>query len=179
MPITATNAVSGSHRAPSKPALAPRVLAGPLVGTATAIVQFNNDASTLHPQERELEQQLAPARRADFAAGRLAAARALQALNVHGPVLRDGRRPLFPEDAHGSISHCAGHIGACFASIHPQVLATGVDIERTDRLGRDATHLGSFVWIIGRTRGRCPRRGVRPGRWWRFSRSGWRCLATV
>ncbi|MFH9111577.1 hypothetical protein ACH4LN_33250, partial [Streptomyces albus] len=172
MPITATNAVSGSHRAPSKPALAPRVLAGPLVGTATAIVQFNNDASTLHPQERELEQQLAPARRADFAAGRLAAARALQALNVHGPVLRDGRRPLFPEDAHGSISHCAGHIGACFASIHPQVLATGVDIERTDRLGRDATHLGSFVWIIGRTRGRCPRRGVRPGRWWRFSRSG-------
>ncbi|MFJ7116771.1 endo-1,4-beta-xylanase, partial [Streptomyces albogriseolus] len=32
--------------------------------------------------------------------------------------------------------------------------------------------LGSFVWIIGRTRGRCPRCGVRPGRWWRSSRSG-------
>ncbi|WP_103502384.1 albusnodin/ikarugamycin family macrolactam cyclase [Streptomyces sp. SM12] len=40
-------------------------------------------------------------------------------------------------------------------------------------------HLGCFVWIIGRTRGRCRRCGVRPGRWWRSSRSGWRCLATV
>ncbi|MFE1391142.1 hypothetical protein ACFW5M_34035, partial [Streptomyces albogriseolus] len=35
-----------------------------------------------------------------------------------------------------------------------------------------AGRLGSFVWIIGRTRGRCPRCGVRPGRWWRSSRSG-------
>ncbi len=38
-------------------------------------------------------------------------------------------------------------------------------------------HLGSFVWITGRTKGRCLRCGVRPGRWWRSSRSGWRCLA--
>jgi len=39
--------------------------------------------------------------------------------------------------------------------------------------------LGSFVWIIGWTRGRCPRCGVRPGRWWLSSRNGWRCLATA
>ncbi|MEV7469672.1 hypothetical protein AB0O20_24670, partial [Streptomyces kronopolitis] len=32
--------------------------------------------------------------------------------------------------------------------------------------------LGGVVWIIGLTRGRCLRCGVRPGRWWRFSRSG-------
>lgn len=42
-----------------------------------------------------------------------------------------------------------------------------------------ALGLGSFVWIIGRTRGRCPRCGVRRGRWWRSSRSGWRCRATA
>ncbi len=39
------------------------------------------------------------------------------------------------------------------------------------------THLGRFVWITGRTRGRCLRCGVRPGRWWRSFRSGWRCRA--
>ncbi|WP_354671007.1 sugar kinase [Streptomyces sp. MA15] len=39
--------------------------------------------------------------------------------------------------------------------------------------------LGGFVWIIGRTRGRCPRCGVRPGRWSRSSRSGWRYRATA
>jgi 4'-phosphopantetheinyl transferase EntD len=119
------------------------VLAGPLAATATAIVQIGNDASTLalHPQERALEQGLPTGRRADFIAGRMAAARALQALNVKGPVLRDGRRPLFPTAVHGSISHCTGHIGACLASTHPQVLAMGVDIERTDRLGHDAARL--------------------------------------
>ena len=36
-------------------------------------------------------------------------------------------------------------------------------------------HLGSVVWIIGRTRGRSPRCEVRRGRWLRSSRSGWRC----
>ncbi|WP_432748071.1 Scr1 family TA system antitoxin-like transcriptional regulator [Streptomyces sp. JH002] len=44
---------------------------------------------------------------------------------------------------------------------------------------RQPRELGGFVWIIGRTRGRCPLCGVRQGRWWRSSRSGWRCLATA
>ncbi|MFJ6687151.1 Pycsar system effector family protein [Streptomyces werraensis] len=39
--------------------------------------------------------------------------------------------------------------------------------------------LGGFVWIIERTRERCPRCGVRPGRWSRSSRSGWRYRATA
>ena len=37
--------------------------------------------------------------------------------------------------------------------------------------------LGRFVWITERTRGRCLRCAVRPGRWLRFSRSGWRFRA--
>lgn len=37
----------------------------------------------------------------------------------------------------------------------------------------------SFVWISGRTIGGCLRCEVRPGRWSRSSRSGWRCLATA
>ncbi|MBP5937734.1 hypothetical protein F3K43_18410 [Streptomyces sp. LBUM 1476] len=45
-------------------------------------------------------------------------------------------------------------------------------LRSSSRLG-----LGRFVWITGRTRGRCLRCGVRPGRWWRSFRSGWRCRA--
>jgi hypothetical protein len=40
-----------------------------------------------------------------------------------------------------------------------------------------AIHLGAFVWISGRARGRCQRCEVRSGRWSRSSRSGSRCLA--
>ncbi|MEU5798470.1 AMP-binding protein, partial [Streptomyces sp. NPDC047813] len=42
-------------------------------------------------------------------------------------------------------------------------------------LGPELQHLpelGGFVWISGRTTGRCRRCGVRPGRWSRSSRSG-------
>ncbi|MEU7080867.1 hypothetical protein ABZ938_24155 [Streptomyces sp. NPDC046409] len=48
------------------------------------------------------------------------------------------------------------------------------------QLGRlEERGLGSFVWIIGLTRGRCLRCGVRPGRWSRSSHSGWRYPATA
>lgn len=45
--------------------------------------------------------------------------------------------------------------------------------------GATLSGLGPVVWITGQTRGRCPQRGVRPGRSLRSSRSGSRALATV
>ncbi|MFI9082399.1 transposase, partial [Streptomyces sioyaensis] len=43
--------------------------------------------------------------------------------------------------------------------------------EVRQRVWELAGDLGGFVWIIGLTRGRCLRCGVRPGRWLRSSRS--------
>ncbi|MET8747688.1 DUF6262 family protein [Streptomyces sp. NPDC004728] len=70
------------------------------------------------------------------------------------------------------------------ASEHTDLLLARQEIKRlrteNGQLRQQArVHLGSFVWITAQTRGRCPRCGVRPGRWSRSSRSGWRCLATV
>ncbi|MBT2393154.1 4'-phosphopantetheinyl transferase superfamily protein [Streptomyces sp. ISL-1] len=109
---------------------------GPLPDTVVALDGFgpNEDPVQLHEAEEELLRQLPAARRADFVAGRRAAARAMAALGHTGPVLREDRRPLFPPGARGSISHCAGHIAASIASTHPTVAATGIDLERADRL---------------------------------------------
>ncbi|MFF4406532.1 4'-phosphopantetheinyl transferase [Streptomyces sp. NPDC001262] len=120
----------------------PPVREGPLPGTAIALFRGGPGTATcLHDREEELLRGLPVRRRADFAAGRMAAARALAALGTGGPVLRDGRRPVFPAGIRGSISHCTGHIGACIASAHPEVCATGIDLERTGRLGRDAARI--------------------------------------
>ncbi|MFI6937579.1 SDR family NAD(P)-dependent oxidoreductase, partial [Streptomyces sp. NPDC050287] len=54
--------------------------------------------------------------------------------------------------------------------LHRPAAGEAID-ERVTYLVGDVTDLGGFVWIIGRTRGRCLRCGVRPGRWWRSSRS--------
>ncbi|WP_432716053.1 alpha/beta fold hydrolase, partial [Streptomyces salinarius] len=63
-------------------------------------------------------------------------------------------------------------------------VATALAEQRPDLVGSLAMistgpHLGRFVWISAQTRGRCSRCEVRPGRWSRSSRSGWRYLATV
>ncbi|MFF4156682.1 4'-phosphopantetheinyl transferase [Streptomyces sp. NPDC001678] len=115
---------------------------GPLPHTALALHQLAPDTAVqLHDDEMRLLRGLPARRRADFAAGRLAARRALAVLGVPGPVLRDGRRPLFPAGTTGSISHCTGHIGVSFVSTHPGVAATGIDLERTDRLTRATARL--------------------------------------
>ncbi|MFJ8310485.1 MULTISPECIES: 4'-phosphopantetheinyl transferase [unclassified Streptomyces] len=133
------------HPAPTTPVspLAPGLIQpGPLPGTAIALLQPTPDTAVgLHPDEERLLDALPAGQRADFAAGRLAAARALAALGTGGPVLRAGRRPLFPTGVRGSISHCTGHIGVCIASTNPAVVATGIDLERTDRLSRGAARL--------------------------------------
>lgn len=85
-----------------------------------------------HPEERALCASRSPARRADFLAGRRAAAFCLAELGRSGPVLAapDGR-PLFPSGLSGSISHSGGW-AACAAGVG--VPAVGVDLERRGRV---------------------------------------------
>ncbi|MFE4870898.1 4'-phosphopantetheinyl transferase [Streptomyces sp. NPDC056682] len=138
MPSTLHSAPTTALR-PLAPGL---IQPGPLPGTAIALLQPTPDtAVALHPEEERLLDALPAGQRPDFVAGRLAAARALAALGTEGPVLRAGRRPLFPTGVRGSISHCTGHIGVCIASTNPAVAATGIDLERTDRLSRGAARL--------------------------------------
>lgn len=76
---------------------------------------------------------LPPARREDFRLGRLAAARSLRQLGRRGPVLADGRLPLFPDGLTGSISHRAG-VAVCLAAPRTLTRALGVDVELVDSL---------------------------------------------
>lgn len=110
----------------------------------TAIALFPHTPGTeppLHEEETRLLHRLPPAQHPTFVAGRAAAGRALGLLGVDGPVLRDGRRPLFPVGTRGSISHTTGPIGASIATTNPDVVTVGIDLERTDRLGRGADRL--------------------------------------
>ncbi|KES06223.1 hypothetical protein BU52_15940 [Streptomyces toyocaensis] len=134
---------TGARTGTTASSLADTLLLGPLPATALALCRLDESRVpvSLHPEERRLADALRPARRPDFVAGRAAAALALRALGVGGPVLRNGRRPVFPAGVRGSISHCVGHVGVSFVSVHPRVIATGTDLERTDRLGRDAARL--------------------------------------
>ncbi|GHH24894.1 4'-phosphopantetheinyl transferase superfamily protein [Streptomyces rubradiris] len=136
-------ATSAARTGTTASGLTDTLLLGPLPATALALCRLDEPhvPVTLHPEERRLAGALPPARRPDFIAGRTAAARALGALGIGGPVLRDGRRPVFPAGVRGSISHCVGHIGVSLVSVHPRVIATGTDLERTDRLGPDAARL--------------------------------------
>ncbi|MFG2985989.1 4'-phosphopantetheinyl transferase superfamily protein [Streptomyces sp. NPDC048258] len=70
-----------------------------------------------------------PARRREFAAGRLAARRAVAALGGRpGPVLRAGCRPLFAPAVEGSLSHSGGW---AVAAVGPgrRFAGVGVDLE--------------------------------------------------
>jgi enterobactin synthetase component D len=83
----------------------------------------------LSPQEVRLAARMNDRRRRDFLVGRLAARRALEALDVPAdPVLADGRRPLFPPPAVGSISHSRG-VGVALAGRREVLGSVGVDIE--------------------------------------------------
>ncbi|MFI9205651.1 4'-phosphopantetheinyl transferase [Streptomyces sp. NPDC053048] len=115
---------------------------------ACALIRSETPAVTapLHPAEEALRRTMAPGRRSDFTVGRLAAARALSAIGVSGPVLRNGRRPLFPAGVKGAISHSAGHVGASLVSGCRDVVSVGVDVERTDRLSREAEGIVCTPW---------------------------------
>lgn len=121
---------------------------------ATASRTRPGDAALLYPEEaRHLGNAIAK-RVGEFAAGRLCARQALEQLGIGGfPLLvREDRRPQWPDGIVGSITHTHGYYAAVVARSE-EYRAIGVDAERIGRVGR---HLwpkictaGEEAWLEG------------------------------
>jgi 4'-phosphopantetheinyl transferase EntD len=100
------------------------------------------DVDALLAEERECVARAVPARRSEFAAGRSLAREALRALGAPpGPlVAAQDRRPVWPTDFVGSISHAGG---ACIVTVgHTGSAASvGIDLEVDEGLAREVAHL--------------------------------------
>ena len=94
----------------------------------------------LHPAEERVALGMLPGRRREFWMGRSAARRALSRLGRgDGPILTDGRRPVFPSGVTGSLSHSAG---VAVAIVAPSARARGLGIDlELRRLPADASRL--------------------------------------
>jgi 4'-phosphopantetheinyl transferase EntD len=92
----------------------------------------SGDVASLHPDERQHAERLAPVRRRDWVGGRAALRRAaelLGAVPLDGPVFADDRgAPRLPAGLVGSISHKDGVAVALVAAADGA--AIGIDIER-------------------------------------------------
>ncbi|MFT3905559.1 MAG: 4'-phosphopantetheinyl transferase superfamily protein [Steroidobacteraceae bacterium] len=92
----------------------------------------------LLPEEFVAIQTAAPARIAEFAAGRQCAREALAVFGLPvAPLLRGRhRQPLWPEGVRGSITHTEGY---CAAAVAPAAACAGlgIDAERCGRVGTD------------------------------------------
>jgi len=100
------------------------------VGVA-ACVTDEGLLDSLIEQERQLVAAAAPTRRAEFAAGRVCAHRALRAIDADVPVVGRGsrRQPVWPAGTTGSISHTAD-VALAVAAVRTSTLGgLGVDIE--------------------------------------------------
>jgi 4'-phosphopantetheinyl transferase EntD len=93
----------------------------------------------LIPGERVLVESARPVRRAEFAAGRHCAHRALATIGVDaGPIGRGARgQPVWPAGMTGSISHAAGLAAAVAGPVMESVAALGLDVEAADALDEE------------------------------------------
>ncbi len=103
-----------------------------VVPACVAAVETSADApeSELYAAEREHVATASPARRAEFAAVRHCARRAMAELGVPPtPLLPgDGGAPVWPAGVVGSMTHCAGYRAAAVAR-SAQVSMLGIDAE--------------------------------------------------
>lgn len=99
-------------------------------GVTAAVTAAKGDAEPLWPAEEDAMQHASPARQKEFAAGRMAARRALLALGRAPSAIPMGedRAPIWPRAVVGSIAHDAK---ACVAIVgeRDRFKALGIDIE--------------------------------------------------
>jgi 4'-phosphopantetheinyl transferase EntD len=102
-----------------------------------------DESSVLFPEEAASLRDSVPSRRRDFTLGRWCARQALEALGISPAALPVGphRMPVWPRGVVGSITHCAGFVGAVVAP-EDQVRAIGFDAEPALPLDAD---LVSFI----------------------------------
>lgn len=104
-------------------------------GTSVASERVGQPVLPLLPGEEGAVAGAVPARRAEFAAGRAAARRALAGLGMRPVALPAGpdRAPRWPEGVGGSIAHAAG-VAVAAVRLGPPL---GLDIEENAPLGPD------------------------------------------
>lgn len=104
-------------------------------GTAVAAEPIRMSGASLLPGETAAVAGAVPARRAEFAAGRAAARRALAGLGLPPVAVPSGpdRAPCWPEGVGGSIAH-AGGIAVAAARLGPPL---GLDLEENAPLEPD------------------------------------------
>ena len=97
-------------------------------GLCVALGKVSDHVAELHASERNLVDELSPSRQREFAAGRRLAKIALQFFDEPPvPVLREGRKPVWPEGIHGSITH-SRNLAACALSNAPTMQGIGIDL---------------------------------------------------
>jgi len=106
-----------------------------LFNSVVAAREYHGVASVdaLYAEEAALVAKAVPSRQAAFAAGRLCARSALQAIAaVPSPVLwDDARAPVWPQGVVGSITHTEGFCGAVVAG-REEYDGIGIDAERRE-----------------------------------------------
>jgi 4'-phosphopantetheinyl transferase EntD len=107
-------------------------------GIATAELSGAGDPELLHANERKQLGAVVAKRASEFAAGRLCARRALTQFNIHDHALAIGadRRPQWPSDLIGSITHTDGFSAAAVAE-RARFRGIGIDAEAIGRVTRD------------------------------------------
>ena len=123
-------------------------------GVAGAELLRVEDAGPLLEAERASISAAGPPRAQEFAAGRHCAREALAALGVAPAALpqRPDRRPAWPPEALGSISHSGDYCAAVVAA-RSTCLGIGLDAERwgrvTPRLWRRIATPRELAWLAG------------------------------
>lgn len=114
--------------APVRSSLVERLFPMPVAG---AELRGPGDPEQLFPAERARHQGWAAKRVSEFSAGRQCAHAAMAQLGVAPAALAslEDRRPDWPRDIVGSISHCRGFSVAVVAPAE-RLLALGIDVER-------------------------------------------------
>jgi 4'-phosphopantetheinyl transferase EntD len=113
-----------------------RDLLPPLVAVAEGAI--DTVAGTVWPEEAEQVARAVARKRAEFAAGRVLARRALLVLGgPQGPIRRgDAGAPEWPSGFTGSITHTRDYAAAAVASLEA-IAGVGIDAEETRRLTRE------------------------------------------
>ncbi len=108
------------------------------VGVVCTELIGGGDPASLLPAEAQYLQKAVASRRAEFAAGRACARRALGEFGIMDFAIEVGedRRPLWPEGFTGSITHTDQFCAAVVAPEREQ-RALGVDTERAERVKPD------------------------------------------
>jgi 4'-phosphopantetheinyl transferase EntD len=109
---------------------------------ATAEMRCEADPALLYPQEAVGSARFSPKRRAEYAAGRACARRALEQIGISGfPVVSNAdRSPRWPPQIVGSITHTQGFCGS--VAVRSSAFAgIGIDAELIGRVTPDIESL--------------------------------------